>query len=235
MAHLEIFGTDIWIADGPAVTGIAGFHFPTRMAVIRLADGGLFIWSPVTLDPALKAEVEALGPGEIVSVIGPNGAGKTTLFNMISGLYLPARGRVTLGGEDVTGMEPHLLAARGLSRTFQNLQIFHAMTVLENVEAGHHLHERGSVVADLLSLPSSRRRNAATRESAHALLGRVGLGPGLAAPGGGGAGGRCRGQGYGRGGRTRLRRRAGRRSGDRFPPDGPRGRTTPRVRRGSGT
>ena len=117
----------------------------------------------------------ALGPGEIVSVIGPNGAGKTTLFNMISGLYLPARGRVTLDGEDVTGMEPHLLAARGLSRTFQNLQIFHAMTVLENVEAGHHLHEKGSVVADLLSLPSSRRRNAATRESAYALLERVGL------------------------------------------------------------
>ena len=117
----------------------------------------------------------AVGPGEVVSLIGPNGAGKTTLFNMISGLYLPARGRVTLDGEDVTGMEPHRLAARGLSRTFQNLQIFHAMTVLENVEAGHHLHEKGSVVADLLSLPSSRRRNAATRESAHALLERVGL------------------------------------------------------------
>lgn len=70
MAHLEIFGADIWIADGPAVTGIAGFRFPTRMAVIRLADGGLFIWSPVTLDPALKTEVEALGP--VRHLVAPN-------------------------------------------------------------------------------------------------------------------------------------------------------------------
>ncbi|MBX3505837.1 MAG: DUF4336 domain-containing protein [Parvibaculum sp.] len=70
MTHLEIFGPEIWIADGPAVTGIAGFHFPTRMAVIRLADGGLFIWSPVALDPALKAEVEALGP--VRHLVAPN-------------------------------------------------------------------------------------------------------------------------------------------------------------------
>ena len=117
----------------------------------------------------------SVGPGEIVSVIGPNGAGKTTLFNMISGLYLPGRGRVSLDGADVTGMEPHLLAARGLSRTFQNLQIFQAMSVLENVAAGHHLHEKGSVIADMLSLPSSRRRSRQTRDSAHALLERVGL------------------------------------------------------------
>ena len=96
----------------------------------------------------------SLKPGEIVSVIGPNGAGKTTLFNMISGVYAPARGRVVLDGEDVTGMPPHLLARRGLSRTFQNLQIFQSMTVLENAIAGHHLHERGSVFADLFSLPA---------------------------------------------------------------------------------
>ncbi|MDT9702596.1 ATP-binding cassette domain-containing protein, partial [Streptomyces sp. P17] len=71
----------------------------------------------------------SLKPGEIVSVIGPNGAGKTTLFNMISGVYLPDSGRVTLNGEDVTGTSPDLLAARGMSRTFQNLQIFQSMTV----------------------------------------------------------------------------------------------------------
>jgi branched-chain amino acid transport system ATP-binding protein len=114
-------------------------------------------------------------PGEIVSVIGPNGAGKTTLFNLISGIYLPSRGRVALDGQDVTGMAPHLLAARGLSRTFQNLQIFQHMTVLENAMAGHHLHERGPVLADLLALPGSRRRSRATRDSALALLARVGL------------------------------------------------------------
>jgi branched-chain amino acid transport system ATP-binding protein len=118
----------------------------------------------------------SLGAGEIVSVIGPNGAGKTTLFNMISGVYRPGQGRVKLAGEDVTGMEPHLLARRGLSRTFQNLQIFQAMTVLENAIAGHHLHEKGPVLADLFSLPSSRRRAREAESSARLLLERVGLG-----------------------------------------------------------
>jgi branched-chain amino acid transport system ATP-binding protein len=118
----------------------------------------------------------AVKSGEIVSVIGPNGAGKTTLFNMISGVYAPTRGRVVLNGEDVTRMPPHLLARRGLSRTFQNLQIFQAMTVLENVIVGHHLHERGSVLADLFSLPASRRRSRESEASARALLDRVGLG-----------------------------------------------------------
>jgi branched-chain amino acid transport system ATP-binding protein len=118
----------------------------------------------------------SLKPGEIVSVIGPNGAGKTTLFNMISGVYFPARGRVVLDGVDVTRMPPHLLARRGLSRTFQNLQIFQSMSVLENAIAGHHLHERGSVFADLFSLPAARRRSQASEESARALLDRVGLG-----------------------------------------------------------
>ena len=115
-------------------------------------------------------------PGEIVSVIGPNGAGKTTLFNMISGVYRPGSGRVRLSGEDVTGMDPFLLARRGLSRTFQNLQIFQAMTVLENAIAGCHLQERGPVLADLLGLPASRRRARAAAETARALLDRVGLG-----------------------------------------------------------
>ncbi|HJP67899.1 MAG TPA: ABC transporter ATP-binding protein [Sphingomicrobium sp.] len=117
----------------------------------------------------------SLKAGEIVSVIGPNGAGKTTLFNMISGVYLAGRGRILLAGEDVTGLGPHLLAERGLSRTFQNLQIFQAMTVLENVTVGHHLHERGSVLVDLLGLPASRRRSRASEAGAYDLLERVGL------------------------------------------------------------
>lgn len=116
-----------------------------------------------------------VGEGEIVSVIGPNGAGKTTLFNMISGIYRPLEGAIRLDGVDVTRLAPHLLAARGLSRTFQNLQIFQQMTVCENVMAGHHLRERGSVVADLLGLPSSKRRSREARASALKLLERVGL------------------------------------------------------------
>ena len=119
----------------------------------------------------------AVRPGEIVSVIGPNGAGKTTLFNMISGVYRPGAGSVKLDGEDVTGLDPYLLARRGLSRTFQNLQIFQTMTVLENAISGYHLQERGPLLADLLDLPSiAPPRARPPRRSARALLDRVRLG-----------------------------------------------------------
>jgi branched-chain amino acid transport system ATP-binding protein len=118
----------------------------------------------------------AVGEGQIVSVIGPNGAGKTTLFNMLSGLYRPAAGQVRFDGEEVTGMAPHLLARRGLSRTFQNLQIFQSMTALENVATGFHLQENGSLLADLLGLPSARRRTRRSEDQARELLERVGLG-----------------------------------------------------------
>ncbi len=124
---------------------------------------------------AVKDVGFSLKAGEIVSVIGPNGAGKTTLFNMISGVYTPGSGRVLLEGEDVTGLDPYLLARRGLSRTFQNLQIFQAMTVLENVMSGFHLRERGPVLADLFALPGSRRRSREAEEGARRLLARVGL------------------------------------------------------------
>ncbi len=114
-------------------------------------------------------------PGEIVSVIGPNGAGKTTLFNMISGVYQPGSGKVMLNGEDVTAMSPHLLARRGMCRTFQNLQVFQSMTVLENVVSGYHLQESGHVLSDLLNLPASRRRAKEAEAGARELLKRVGL------------------------------------------------------------
>jgi branched-chain amino acid transport system ATP-binding protein len=114
-------------------------------------------------------------PGEVLSIIGPNGAGKTTLFNMISGVYQPSQGRVTLDGADVTDLLPHQLAERGLSRTFQNLQIFHQMTALENVMAGRHLMERRGLLSDLFGLSTTRRHNRETRQAAEALLERVGL------------------------------------------------------------
>jgi branched-chain amino acid transport system ATP-binding protein len=113
--------------------------------------------------------------GLVFSIIGPNGAGKTTLFNLFSGLYRPQDGRVRLAGEDVTGLAPERLARRGLSRTFQNLQIFFRMTALENVMVGRHRHETTGMLADLLHLPAVARQNRATREAAHAMLARVGL------------------------------------------------------------
>jgi branched-chain amino acid transport system ATP-binding protein len=113
--------------------------------------------------------------GQILSVIGPNGAGKTTLFNVISGVYVASQGRVELSGEDVTSLAPNALAARGMSRTFQNLQIFQRMTVAQNVMVGRHLKERRNLFADLLRLPSVSRRNRETRAAALQLLDEVGL------------------------------------------------------------
>jgi len=117
----------------------------------------------------------AVAPGLVFSIIGPNGAGKTTLFNVISGLYRPERGRVRLAGEEVTALAPEDLARRGLSRTFQNLQIFFRMSVLENVMVGRHRHETTGMLADLFHLPAVRRQNRTTREAAAAALERVGL------------------------------------------------------------
>jgi branched-chain amino acid transport system ATP-binding protein len=117
----------------------------------------------------------AIAAGQVFSIIGPNGSGKTTLFNLVSGIYTPSRGSVHFAGETVTGLEPDRLARRGLSRTFQNLQIFSRMSVLENVMVGHHRHEDTGILADLLHWPSVRRQNAATREVALTALARVGL------------------------------------------------------------
>lgn len=113
--------------------------------------------------------------GQILTVIGPNGAGKTTLFNVISGVYIADRGCVELCGEDVTSLPPEALAARGMSRTFQNLQIFQRMTVAQNVMVGCHLKERSNLFADLLRLPSVGRQNRKTRKAALQLLEEVGL------------------------------------------------------------
>jgi len=117
----------------------------------------------------------AIEPGIVFSIIGPNDAGKTTLFNLFSGLYAPLEGSVRLAGEDVTGFTPDRLARRGLSRTFQNLQIFFRMTALENVMVGRHRHETTGVLSDLLHLPSVRMQNHRTREAARAALTLVGL------------------------------------------------------------
>jgi len=124
---------------------------------------------------ALDGVSLAVAPGEILAIIGPNGAGKTTLFNLLCGLLMPRRGRVMLDGEDVTGQAPHRLACLGLSRTFQNLNVFLRMSAVENVMVGRHLHEHRNVLAHLLALQAVRRQNRETRRRAEALLAQVGL------------------------------------------------------------
>ncbi|MFH1115849.1 MAG: ABC transporter ATP-binding protein [Pseudomonadota bacterium] len=84
--------------------------------------------------------------GEIFSIIGPNGAGKTCMMNCLNGLYHPQKGRLFFKGEDITNLSPHRRAAQGLSRTFQKIELFGGMTVLDNIRLGRHLHLTSGVL-----------------------------------------------------------------------------------------
>ncbi len=114
--------------------------------------------------------------GHIHSVIGPNGAGKTTLFNLITGVYTPSKGEILLNGENVAAMSPDALARRGMSRTFQNLQVCMNMTAIDNVMVGAHLRLNQNLFASMLRLPSVRRMDAACRDEAAGLMEFVGVG-----------------------------------------------------------
>lgn len=90
--------------------------------------------------------------GEIFALIGPNGAGKTTIFNIINALYKPDGGRILLEGKDLVPLKPHQIAKRGIARTFQNIELFNEMTVLENILIGRHFFFKSGVLVNFLSL-----------------------------------------------------------------------------------
>ena len=116
-----------------------------------------------------------IAPGTVTSLIGPNGAGKTTLLNAITGMVPLTSGAVLLGGADISGLPPHKRAEAGVVRTFQNLEVFTSMSVLENVMAGRHALTRYSVAASLLRTPGFRRAERECREAALDCLEFVGL------------------------------------------------------------
>lgn len=113
--------------------------------------------------------------GQILALIGPNGAGKTTTFNLISGTHSPDRGEVLFGERRISGLRPSQIAAHGLARTFQNLQIFGNMTVLENVMVGCHLQGKTGFLAAGLRLPQALAEEKRTRGQAMAYLEQTGL------------------------------------------------------------
>src|SRR5262249_32978290 len=133
---------------------------------VQLSFGGLC---------ALKDFSLSVAEGEMVGLIGPNGAGKTTAFNVISGLYPPSKGVVRFRDKDLTGCPVHEMAARGISRTFQNMRLFDRLTVLENVQVASHWR-RGYRLWDA-GLRSSRFAGSERRaeEEAEALLSTFGL------------------------------------------------------------
>ena len=108
--------------------------------------------------------------GLVYSVIGPNGAGKTTLFNMLSGIYRPDEGSIRFMDQGVVGRQPHQVAALGISRTFQNLQMFFNMSVLDNVMVGCHLRTRTGLFSAALRLPRIKREEMLSRQWAQEAL-----------------------------------------------------------------
>jgi branched-chain amino acid transport system ATP-binding protein len=113
--------------------------------------------------------------GGVTAVIGPNGAGKTTLFNLISGFQTPNSGRIIFAGNDITARPPEAIAAAGLVRTFQLVQLFQNLSVLENVEVGCHLHTEGGFWSALLRTRRTRQAEREVEARARELLGFVGL------------------------------------------------------------
>jgi branched-chain amino acid transport system ATP-binding protein len=113
--------------------------------------------------------------GIVKSVIGPNGAGKTTLFNLISGYQAPDTGEILFRGQPIHGRPPHRVAAAGIARTFQQIQLVPGMSVLENVLMGRHTHTRAGFAAGMLRLPSSTREDRAAREKCREIIGFLGL------------------------------------------------------------
>ena len=113
--------------------------------------------------------------GTIHAIIGPNGAGKTTLINLLSGIYSPDAGVISILDRNTRGESPNRLAVHGLSRTFQNIQVCLNMSALANVMVGAHTRLNASFTAGLLHLPKVTRQDAALREEAADLMAFVGL------------------------------------------------------------
>jgi branched-chain amino acid transport system ATP-binding protein len=124
---------------------------------------------------ALKSLSFKVPPGIIKAIIGPNGAGKTTLFNVITGIFPPNGGAIALNGKSIEGREAREIARLGVSRTFQNVEVFGRMTVLENVMVGRHIRSRAGIISTGLRLLGMRREERQIRESAVQHLEFVGL------------------------------------------------------------
>ncbi|MCM1125076.1 MAG: ABC transporter ATP-binding protein [Lachnospiraceae bacterium] len=108
--------------------------------------------------------------GQLYGLIGPNGAGKTTVFNLLTGVYKPSEGIITLDGANITGLKTIEINKAGIARTFQNIRLFKDLTVLDNVKAGLHNHYSYSTVEGIFRMPRYRRMESAMNERALELL-----------------------------------------------------------------
>ena len=128
---------------------------------VRISFGGIQALGGVSLQ---------LNEGEILGLIGPNGAGKTTLFNCISGVLTPDSGRITFGGKSIFRLKPHERARKGIARTFQDLQLWGSMTVLENCQTPIDALSNRSMISDAFRLPGGQRIERVAEERARGIL-----------------------------------------------------------------
>ncbi len=140
--------------------------------------------SGLTMDFGGVRAIDSVGldifAGEIVALIGPNGAGKTTFFNCVTGIYAPTAGDISIhppgaASKRINGLKPSRITTLGMARTFQNIRLFPAMTVLENVMIGRHCRTTTSILQAILSGPKARREERETVEKSYRLLEKVGL------------------------------------------------------------
>jgi branched-chain amino acid transport system ATP-binding protein len=132
-----------------------------RLRDVRLSFAGVTAIDGVSFD---------VMPGELFAIIGPNGAGKTSIFNVLSGVYRPQRGRVVFDRADLVGRRPHEIAARGLARTFQNVELFANLTVLDNLMLGRHNHIRYGPMSAIAWLGRARRQELANRAAVEEIV-----------------------------------------------------------------
>ena len=139
--------------------------------LVAVRDVGVHFGGVVALDGVSFT----IGRGEMLGLIGPNGAGKTTLFNCFSRLYTPKRGDIVFDGRSIIALPPHRMAAIGIGRTFQNLALFHTMSVLDNVRVGSHSLGVSDFLSNALRLAWIRREERRLTDIAWELVDFLGL------------------------------------------------------------
>ena len=138
--------------DGPPIIELEGIHL--SFAGVTAVDGVSF----------------TVQSGELFAIIGPNGAGKTSIFNCISGVYHPQRGRIDYRGTSLLGMRPDKIADLGVARTFQNIELFPQLTVLDNLMLGRHQHIRYGTPGAMIRIGKAAREEARNREVVEGII-----------------------------------------------------------------
>ncbi len=142
------------------------------MSTVLKISGVTKIFGGLTALDSVSFELEK---GKVLGLVGPNGSGKSTLLNVLSGVYRPEGGSVTLHERDVTGLAPYLITTQGMARTFQNLQLFQGLSVGDNVMVGRTCRMGSTLVGSIFGSPFARKEEREAKEQARSLLSLVGL------------------------------------------------------------